>query len=423
MNKWLIPVYYGCWLWVSSLSAAHPYNLDEINYQFRLPYKFNKSTSTGLYNAVIHSFKYVGCGGYIRAGYIQTDIDTQDKEQAYGLGGNLLCGFKWDDSLNFQLGLFASINPGFNSHNIDLVQGDFFNGNKNSYFLLGEAALNYTLGKFQMHLGRQRFDSPHMDQDDLRLVPNLFEAYLLDYHPSSSLYAGGGLVRSAAGWENGGNAAEFIDIAEALGGAGDQAWVAWVRYQQKHWSGNAWVYHIVDNVDIIYGEWLYNRQLNESLTLNLGLQFDLGRDSGTARMGSIEANTWGIMANLSWHDFTFTAAYNRNHGKSGALSSVGGGPFFTSMEDQTLDAISPGDDAEALLLGLEYQPLPDLLIGVAAGEFRSQNTDIYHKQEFNAYLSYQWQETIRLDFMFAQVNDKNSAQDKTQFRVILNYQF
>ena len=132
------------------------------------PYNINTSLRV---EGIKHDLKYDGCNGFIRGGYIQTHQKTVSNQQAYGLGGELGCGISWGPYFKLHASAFTAINPGFNSGNKDEIQGDFFDENKNSYITLGEAVMTLSYGDLQAHLGPQRFNSPHMDQDDLRSLP------------------------------------------------------------------------------------------------------------------------------------------------------------------------------------------------------------------------------------------------------------
>ncbi len=391
------------------LSPAPPYHID------------NQARGQG----IKHDLKYDHCNGYLRGGYIQTNQKTVSNQQAYGLGGELGCGISWGPFFKLHASAFTAINPGFNSGNKDEIQGDFFDENKNSYITLGEAVMTLSYADFQAHLGPQRFSSPHMGPDDLRLLPNIFEAYLVDYHMGDVFYLGSGFVRTAKGWENNGNAADFVNIGKAFGGMGSQSWLACGKYQHGHINASAWYYYITDVQQIFFTDIVYQNSLNDIFSYTLGGQFDLGRSVGSQSIGLVDANTLGVFASLSAYGITFTTAYNKNFGLSAAVNSVGGGPFFTSMEEMTLDAVDAGKNAQALLFNLEYQPhfLPSITLGVATGDFQAEKATDFHTQELNTYLSYQYQQMITINIMYAYIKNLTSELETEQLRVILGYQF
>lgn len=392
-----------------NLSPGSPYNIN------------NPERDAG----IKHDLNYHGFNGILRAGYIQTQEKTVNNQQAYGFGGELAIGFSLGSYFKLHTSAFAAINPGLNSGNKNEVQGDFFDANKNSYLTLGEAVISLYYADFEAHLGPQRFNSPHMDQDDLRLLPNIFEAYLVDYHLDDEIYLGMGFIRTAKGWENNVNAADFIGIGQAFGGTGSESWLAWGKYNQGYISTNVWYYYIKDVQQIVYTDFSYSRNINPIWSYSVGAQFDLGRSVGQQSIGLVDANTLGIFASLSAYGLTFSSAYNKNFGASAAINSVGGGPFFTSMEVMTLDAVDQGKNAQAVILNLDYQPqiLQPLTIGIAAGDFQADKAADFHIQELNAYLNYQYKQMFTVNIMYAYVKNLKSAIDTNQLRVILSYQF
>jgi len=381
------------------------------------PFNFKSPDDIETSPAIEHGEEYYGCGGYLRIGFIQTE-----QKSASAVGGELGCGYQLNSHIKAHVGLFTSIDSGFNSDNDENIHDDFFNQKKDSYLIVGEAVLTLSYGQFEAHLGRQNFDSPHLDGDDLRMISNLFEAYLIDYHSSDDLYIGAGFVREASGWENGANASQFVSIGEALGGDSHGAWLSWVSYQKQNTATDAWFYIVPEHIAIFYAEHIYTQKVTDSFSYSVGLQYDWGTDVGQASLGQVDSNTVGVMAAMTWTDFTLTVAYNKNFGDTGAVASVGGGPFFTSLEDQTLDAIS-GTDTESVVLSLEYHLDNYFSLGTAVGQFNAANKNDYNKEELNVFININWPQNLTTEFMYALTNDKNSEPDIHQIRAILTYRY
>ena len=385
-------------------------------------YNYNPPDNIKPYQAIEHEEDSYGCGGYLRAGFIQTKVRSDDTSSASAIGGKLGCGYRLNSHIKAKLGLYGVLDIGLNSHDDENIHADFFNRKKDSFLMLGEAVLTLSIDKFEVHLGRQKIDSPHLDSDDLRMVGNLFEAYLVDYHFSHELYFGAGFVREASGWENGGDLSHFIPIGEALGGKGGGAWMSWLAYEEEHISGNAWFYYIPEHLTLFYGELLYSQSLTPEISYSVGMQYDWGKDSGQSRLGEVDAHAVGVMASISGYDFTLTAAYNKNFGNTGAIASVGGGAFYTSMEDQTLDAAA-GVDTQSVLFGLEYELNSNLSLGVNLAKFRAMNKKDYKTEEINYFVNYNWNDKLTAEVMYAVINDKNSSEDTDQIRAIITYRY
>lgn len=386
-----------------------------------LPYDIeNPRDETKLRRSEIPAEKY--CGGYARAGYIRTATDGSPSERAVAIGGEYGCGITLIDNINIQFGLSTSIDPGINSDNDARIHGDFFDADKDSYAMLGTAILNASLGRLEANLGRQIFDTPHMDSDDLRMIPNRFEVYQLHYGVNENADIGFAYVRQMSGWENGVDQSRFVDVGRALGADEGAAYVAWGTYEQDGLSVQIWDYRIEDIENIFYAEAVYSAAINDDISWEIGLQYDQGREIGSEKLGNIDADTWGVGAALTYKLITVSAAHNRNYGDSGALASLGGGPFFTSMEDQTLDAVT-GPDARSTVLAIEVEALEGLAIGFIASDFRARDKSVYHVRENDFYLSYAFKDSIFLEAIYADINDQNSPDDTDQLRIILTYQF
>ncbi len=128
------------------------------------------------------------------------------------------------------------------------------------------------------------------------------------------------------------------------------------------------------------------------------------------------------MASVSGYDFILIAAYNKNIGNTGAVASVGGGPFFTSLEDQTLDAAT-GEDTQSVLFGVEYVVNRELSLGIAVAEFRAADKKDYQTEEINYFLNYNWNDKLTAKLMYGVIDDKNSSEDTEQIRTIITYRY
>lgn len=359
----------------------------------------------------------LACNGYFRSGFIQTN-----HKSATALGGEIGCQLKINPYISAHAGIFGSFDSGINSNNDNNIQSEFFNQNQESYLLIGEAFITLNYANVNAQFGRQRFNSPFMDEDDLRIIPNLFEAYLLDYHLTDKLTLGSGYVREASGWENGANASQFVSIGEALGGVSNGAIISWLDYSHNSISNNTWFYYIPDHLTLLYTEFHHTQEISPILSYDIGFQYNWGADTGSQQLGHIDNHTFGITATLTWAKLSVTSAYNKTIGDTTALASIGGGPFFTSVEDQTLDAIE-GSDSQSIMLNAEYRLTSELAIGVMAGKFSASTKADYNKEELNLYLNYSWNNMLHTEVMYAVVDDLNNAADIHQIRIILSYQY
>ncbi|MEY8193772.1 MAG: OprD family outer membrane porin [Cycloclasticus sp.] len=364
----------------------------------------------------------ISCGGYLRAGYMHSALGSPKKLSVNAVGGELGCSLAVNPHVTAHLGAFTSVDTGLNhSHKNDML-GDFFDQDKGSYLILGEAYLDLSYANVELRLGRQRLDTPHMDSDDLRIVPNLFEAYMLEVELADNLRAGAGFVRNMSGWENGADQSHFEGVGDVLGGDGNKSWLAWASHEGEQLDSRVWYYNIPDHLQIIYADVTHGAQLTNDISYELGLQFDWGQDIGDHKLGDVDSKTWGLSAAFTYQQLTTTLAFNHNNSQQAALASLGGGPFYTSMEDQTLDAVD-GQRAEALVLGMEYAACESMVFGFTAGQFTAKDKSDYDVQEIDLYMNYNWQENVALEVVYAQVDDTNTSGEDHQLRAILTYTY
>ncbi len=369
--------------------------------------------------------------GQLRAGYITFSEDGASRTSAYALGGHYHFNTKRWNGLMVGAEVYTVLNLGINQNPLN-VNSDFFDLEEKSFILLSQAYLDGKWGNTEIKLGRQALDTPHADSDDIRMMPNYFEAYTVTNTDIDDLTLSAGMIDKMAGWENGVNSADFVDISETLGVNDDMSGIYYASavYEGiKDLSLSLWYYHYSDIADIIYAEAGYSYTLSNNTTLTLGLQYDGSHQTGAALLGKQDADTYGISLEAEFADLgvTLLAAYNQDNGETGATGlSLGGGPFFTSMEDQTLDAI--GGSGKAWMIGAGYNfeniGINGLCFGVAYGSFEADDASVYQSTEIDAVLEYSLNEKLSVTAAFASIDHKVATmEDYDQFRLIANYNF
>jgi len=369
--------------------------------------------------------------GQLRAGYITFSQDSKSFTNTYALGGHYHFDTKrWN---GFMIGAeaYTVLDLGMNQNSIH-KNGDFLDKDKESFILLSQVYLNGKLGNTEIQLGRQTLDTPHVDSDDIRMIPNYFEAYTITNTDMDKLTLSVGMIDKMAGWENGVDSAKFIYVGETLGVNDDVDGIYYASavYEGiKDFSLSLWYYHYSDIANVVYAEAGYSHALSKDTTLTLGLQYDSSIETGAVLLGQQDAETYGVSieADFSNLGLTVLAAYNKDNGRTGATGlSLGGGAFFTSMEDQTLDAIDSAGEAWIIGIGCDFENIgiKGLYFGVAYGNFEADNTSKYESRELDVMLEYTWNENSSLIATVAAVEFKvPNMEDYTQFRLISNYNF
>jgi len=369
--------------------------------------------------------------GQLRAGYINFTEDGTENTRASGLAGHFHFYTKRWNGLMAGVEAYTVLNLGNNQNNSNL-NSDFFDVDGKSFILLSQAYLDGKWGNTEIKLGRQSLDTPHADSDDLRMIPNYFEAYRATNTDIEDVTLSAGLINRMAGWENGVDSSEFVNVGETLGVDQniDGVYYASASYEGvKDLSLSLWYYHYTDIANVIYAEAGYSHELSKNISLILGLQYDGSQETGAALLGKQDAQTYGISLETNFTDIgvTVLAAYNQDNGDTGAMGlSLGGGPFFTSMEDQTLDALEAAGSAWIIGAGYDLGKLgvDNLTSGVAYGSFKADDSSLYESREIDAVLEYNFNDKITVSAAYASVDFKvDGMEDYDQFRVIANYNF
>jgi predicted porin len=152
-------------------------------------------------------------------------------------------------------------------------------------------------------------------------------------------------------------------------------------------------------------------------------------------LGEQDAGTFGVSVEFAAEDIGIhiLAAYNRDHGTTGATGlSLGGGPLFTSMEDQTLDAIGMAGSAWIIGAGFHFEKIgiDGLHTGIAYGNFEAEDHSSYGSKEIDAVIDYTFNKKLSLTAAYASVSfdagtneEGDPLNDYDQFRLIANYNF
>ena len=375
--------------------------------------------------------------GQLRTGYITFKENDSERNNAYALGGHYHFESKGWNGLKVGLSAYTVLDPGINQ-NPNRVNGDFFNAEGKSFILFTEAYLDGKWGNTEVKLGRQILNTPHADSDDIRMIPNYFEAYTITNTDIDDLTLSAGYIRKMAGWENGINASKFVKISKTLESDEDTDGIYYANASYegiRDLSLSLWVYNYQDIANVIYAEAGYNYAFTEYRNLTFGLQYDGSRETGTAQLGKQDAHTFGISIEFAVEDIGIhiLTAYNRDYGTTGATDlSLGGGPLFTSMEDQTLDAIGMAGSAWMIGSGFHFEKIgiDGLHAGIAYGNFEAEDHSSYKSKEIDAVIDYTFNEKLSLTAAYASVSfdtgmneEGHPLNDYDQFRLIANYNF
>ena len=358
--------------------------------------------------------------GQIRLASINYHNEVAVDTLGTALGGQL----KYETAKLFHTSFAVS---SFISQNVTPLSGedehlaeDFFTPEGGSFVYLGEAYVDYEHKHFNLRIGRQKLDTPLNDRDDIRMLPNTFEAAMAGYGGVNDFVFVAGYLKRWAGFDSGGNISTYKNILEN----GDGVFLAGVMNESLlDTEMQLWVYNLGGTSRISYMDAIYAKEYKSGLSIESGIQFGFYNeleDSG------VDGGAYGLKLDLSYADLTLSAALNvvdTRDGKSIVLGH-GGGPYFTSMEEMTIDAIN---DVNAYVFGVGYNFLPDLSLNYAYGHFLGNEMGVeLDIDEQDLVLSFE-QEDWDFELSYANINDRfRSGSESASFDRLLmraNYNF
>lgn len=335
--------------------------------------------------------KYFDVDGEIRLGFVSQDNDANPDNKNGAIGGSL--GIKTKAINGIELGAKFYTTNMLKSKNGDGSGTSLFSSTEKGYSILGEAYVKGTLNNTSLKIGRQRLDTPYANDNDIRMVPNLFEAARLSNTdiPDTTLLAIH--IKRAAGVDSPIQEG-FTDIVAGY----DGATILGIKYDGITNSKlSAW-YNNIDRLAAIVHLEAYNSiKFNNNSVLDLGLQYANYKEKASS---GTDGSMYGVCANYKVDDIQLYAAYNKTSNDTGkSLSNVfgGGRPYMTSMDTQTLNGLS---DAKAYRLGLGYDILSNLNISYYYGDFKYQPLIDGQIVEQNIYANYRLNDNVSALFIY-----------------------
>ena len=368
----------------------------------------------------------------LRAGYIQVNNknNTVTDTKAFALGGHVHLSSKRWYGIKAAAELYTVQDMGFAESDPLKREPTFFDAKGSGFSTLSQAYIDGIFGASEIKIGRQMLDTPHADSDDIRMMPNYFMAYTLENRSVDGLTLSLGKIEQMAGWENGVDAPKFVNVALSYGSdkSNDGIYYASAIYEVgEEGVAQAWYYKISDIADLFYLEAATELFAAAAHTV-VGIQFDRATGSGDKLLGEVDSSTWGVSLLTRFLDcgFSIYAAYNKDFGETGAFGSLGGGPFFTSLEDQTLDAIGTKGRAWSASAIYDFADLgfEGFNGSLSYGSFKANDSTLYDTTETDITLSYDLSDKLDVTLAYALIDDRTASNDDfAQVRFIARYNF
>ncbi|MGV6818685.1 MAG: hypothetical protein ACWA44_15625, partial [Thiotrichales bacterium] len=345
--------------------------------------------------------------GEMRAGLIYLQPPQGKVQHAVGAGGHIHLQTRSWHNLGVASTFYVveNIEPGGIEQ--ERLNPDFFDPLGKGFLLAGEA---YLMGKWdhsEIRLGRQALETPHIDGDDIRLLPNLYRAWTWRMASGERTEYSAGLVDRMAGWENGVDASRFVALSDVLGLSESTRGVFWMSatHNEDNWQTSLWAYRFDAVAQLSLLQMSFESAKEGLNDWAIALQLEHANAIGKRLLGEYNSKIIGLYLEYAglYPGLELTLAYNAGYGAGGAFPSLGGGPYFTSLEDQTLDAI--GTPGTAIMINLVRTWLLDhqrsLDLGVSGGQFRSARNGLYATDEIDLQMAFSWGKSLKLNTALA----------------------
>ncbi len=371
--------------------------------------------------------KYGKISGEVRS--IYTHYDNADATNTYATAVGTQLKYELAKFKGFNGGIALSLSRDINAWSGDtLSYTNELSSEDGSYAQMSELYIDYEYENFSLRGGRQVLDTPLADSDDVRMIPNTFEAYIVNYTLNDFSFMGG-LIKEWQGADAG------LDTQEPWQETGkDGTYFGGVSYESDLFAGSAWYYDVSENdVENVASQSAYadissHYDINENVAIYGGLQYLNQREQSNS---GVKSSIYGANAEVLAYGLGLNLAYNKAEKYSGknSFSGFGGGTLFTSMDSMIIDAIADDREAEAVVAGLSYS-IGDFNLLYAYGDFKGGANSAGQKEhivEQDIGLEYTPSENITIASIYTMNDDKeNTATNDgnwNNFRVLFSYNF
>ncbi|MEJ2499623.1 MAG: OprD family outer membrane porin [Campylobacterales bacterium] len=361
-------------------------------------------------------------------------IDTRyadTKQTATAFGGHFAIETAEFYGLSGLIGVQTSqklwgINPG----NAETVHPEFYDAEGEAFTYLSEAELRYTLGDFSFRAGRMNVQTPYADPDDIRMAYNTFEGVAAGYTLNDALHFELFYFNRWAGFDSSEAQSEFVRFGERSEG---MAAAGAVYTTGDTLETSLWAYYADRLFALLYAEAVGNIALMPEVSLEWGVQAAQMRERDAS---GIKGEVLGAMGTLHYRHLYGGFAYNRAMpGTNGVVTDgFGGGPYFTSLDEATIAAVSelfPGHDLSVYRIGGGFElvwGLPENAVYLEAvyGVFDPEKNTA-SIAETDLLLWSELTPSLRIDAVFASFDARRCAhpdcRDFERYWIRLDYTF
>ena len=296
------------------------------------------------------------------------------------------------------------------------------------FFSLGEANLSIRINpETDISIYRQLLHMPYLNRNDSRMIPNTFEAYLIrdSLEPLQWI---AGYARKMKKRDS--DRFEYMSEAAGVPGTSNGQFFSGVRYSLDENSNIGFVdYYTQDVINTLYAEANHLLYPVQNFPLQTSLQYTNQQSTGTKLAGSFDTYSFGAKLSTTYRGFGFTTAATLTGNNNRIQKPFGGTPGFTSVMISDFDRAGEN----AWLVGISYDFKYLGLEGVSVyTNYVSGNTPdsgnhaSADQSEWDITIDYKPShpllEGLWLRLRRGDLNREGSGNDRTDYRVILNYQ-
>lgn len=372
--------------------------------------------------------------GKIRAAYIDSahkiSPKTKYEKRASAIGGEFGLTTAQYNNISFNAVANVSQSIEFLNPSKDRLNEDFFGKDVSSYAYLSQFSIDYEKDNFKARLGRIKIETPYANSDDIRMAANTFEGVDLKYDYNENFKTDMFFINRWAGYDSQDEDGalyqnEFKKLVD--GSSFGMVGASLIYKYAKESEATLWYNYIDEMCSIIYAEivGIYFSN-NESFHIDYGLQASVISEINNS---NIDGNVYGGMLIFHYNNIFLGGAYNIvlvDEDKY-ITNGFGGGPYYTSLDEATISAISeaiPGENAKSVRVGLGYEFKEDYLDGAVLelvyGKLYNGVGAIYEK---DIILSYDYDEKLRFEATYTKYDSSGDKNNFDRYLLRLDYNF
>jgi len=299
-------------------------------------------------NSFDNIFDYADTFGVIRLAYINSAHQislklNKEEKKASAIGGEFGFSTAAYNGINFHLAAYISQTINAFNPSQEKINEDFTDVKGDPFMYIGELSLDYTSDFLELKLGRVKVETPYANSDDIRMASNTFQGAWANLHYTSNFHTQIFYFNKWAGYDSqdentleSQNEFKYLVNDDSLG-----MMSASLTYEYaKNSEMSVWFNYIDNMASISYAEIVGIYFIDkDGFHLDYGLQASYISELADS---GVDGTILGAMAILHYNGLFFGTAINGAYSDSGkaVTDGFGGGPYYTSLDEATIGAIS-----------------------------------------------------------------------------------